>query len=246
MYLYLRKCKWLLGMALCMAVAGPSLAASGEHAGKERQARWPQASLQAEASQEIAQDTVRITLATEVTGADQAAVAAEVNKTLEAALKQAKGNDKVKVSSGNYRVWPMNDKDGKISNWRGRGELLLESKDFEKASGLANELSSLLSIAHLNFFVSPQARAEQEAILLEQAATAFRERAKATALAFNFTNYAIREVQVGGSGAVYQSAAPRMMAMAVSDTMPAAPLEAGTETITVTVQGSIFLLPANK
>lgn len=248
MYRDLRKRKWLLGMTICAALAAPALAADGQGSSSERHSRWPQATLQAEAAQEIAQDTVRITLATEVTGASQAEVAGQVNKALDAALKQAKDNKKVKVSSGNYRVWPMNNKDGQISNWRGRGELLLESKDFEAASALASDLGSLLSIARLNFFVSPQARAEQEAVLLEQAATAFRERAKATALAFDFTDYKIREVQVGGSGAVYYNeAAPRAMAMAASGSAaPAAPLEAGTETITVTIQGSIFLLPANK
>jgi predicted secreted protein len=248
MYRDLRKSKWLLGMTLCAAMAAPVWAAPGHGAVSERHGRWPQATLQAEATQEVAQDTVRITMATEVTGADQAEVASRVNKALDAALKQAKDNKKVKVSSGNYRVWPMNDKDGRISNWRGRGELLLESKDFEAASALASALGSSLSIAYLNFFVSPQARAEQEAVLLEQAATAFRERAKATALAFDFADYKIKEVQVGGSGAVfYKESAPRMMAMAASDSAaPAAPLEAGTETITVTVQGSIFLLPANK
>ena len=52
-------------------------------------------------------------------------------------MKQAKGNPKVKASSGNYRVWPSNDKNGKISNWHGRGEIFLESTDFAAASDLA-------------------------------------------------------------------------------------------------------------
>src|SRR3546814_20499003 len=89
--------------------------------------KWPQAQLQAEASAEIAQDTVKITLASEISDASQTAVASALSKTLEDVMKQAKGPAKIKVSSGNYRIWPMSDKDGKISNWSGRGEIFLDS-----------------------------------------------------------------------------------------------------------------------
>src|SRR3546814_13703368 len=49
---------------------------------------------------------------------------------------------------------PMSDKDGKISNWRGRGEIFLESSDFAAASELASTLSDRMPIANLGFSVS--------------------------------------------------------------------------------------------
>src|SRR3546814_7883360 len=56
--------------------------------------KWPQAQLQAEASAEIAQDTVKITLASEISDASQTAVASALSKTLEDVMKQAKGDRK--------------------------------------------------------------------------------------------------------------------------------------------------------
>ncbi len=244
MYLFKQNSKWLL--ALVLSAAGASFAApalahdSGEGRHKEK---WPQAQLQAEAVTEVAQDTVTITLATEISDASQSAVASALSKTLEEVMKKAKGHEKVKATSGNYRIWPMNDKDGKISNWRGRGEILLESTDFAAASELASTLSDRMPIANLRFSVSPRLRAKQEEALLAQAAQAFRDRAKALADAFGYAGYDIKEVNLGGSGARYE-AAPRMMAMAADKA--SVPLEGGTETVSVSIQGSIFLRSAQK
>src|SRR5690606_12507924 len=99
------------------------------------------------ASEEVERDTVKITLATEVSDATQAAVAKALTAALDSVMKQAKGTPNVKVTTGNYNVWPMNDQDGKISNWRGRGEILLESRDFAGASELATALSDRMPIA---------------------------------------------------------------------------------------------------
>lgn len=250
MYLSRYKCNALLAAVLALslaAVIGPVKAqqeagASGSQdrsTPRDHHKKWPQAALQAEAVSEIAQDTVRITLATEVSDVSQAAVAQTLTQTLDEVMKQAKGNDKVKATSGNYRVWPMNDKDGKISNWRGRGEIILESTDFAEASTLASALSDRMPIDGLAFSVSPKVRAEHEDALLAQAAQAFRDRAQALTDAFGYQSYTIRQIDLGGAGARYESA-PRVMAMA-ADSKASVPLEAGTERITVSVRGSIFL-----
>ena len=208
--------------------------------------KWPQANLQAEASTEIAHDTVRITLASEVSDVSQTAVGETLSKTLDDVMKQAKGHEGIKVTSGNYQIWPMNDKDGKISNWRGRGEIFLESKDFAAASKLASSLGDRMPIANLSFFVSPQERARQEEALLTKAADAFRDRAKVTAQAFGFGDYSIKEITLDGAGTRYEAAmgAPRMMSMSAEKAV--VPLEGGTDRVTVSVRGSIFLHSTQK
>ena len=178
----------------------------------------------AQASAQIAQDTVKITLASELVNASQTVLAANLSKTLESVMKQAKSNPKVKASSGNYRVWPVNDKNGKISNWHGRGEIILESTDFAAASDLAGELSDRMPIANLAFSVSPQARAKQEQALLTQAAQAFQDRAQAAALAFGYSSYGLRNLDLGGAGASYQ---PVMRAMSMAAEKSSVPLEGG-------------------
>lgn len=211
--------------------------------------KWPQASLNAQASAPISQDTVKITLATEISDVSQAKAASRLSKTLDSVMKQVKDTDKVKnatikVTSGNYQLWPLNDKDGKISSWHGRAEILLESRDFSAASDLAGALSDRMPVANLNFSVSPQARSRQEHELLADAARAFRDRAQAVTDAFGFARYTIRNVQVGGAGAQHQPA-PRAMAMSLQKSADI-PLEGGTETVIVTVRGSIFLHSAQK
>ncbi|MGB3290836.1 MAG: SIMPL domain-containing protein [Burkholderiaceae bacterium] len=238
--------KWLLALALGVAAAGFVATAAANDAGEGRHhGKWPQAQLQAEATAEVAQDTVTITLASEISDASQTAVAGALSKTLDEVMKQAKGHEKIKVSSGSYRIWPMNDKDGKISNWRGRGEIFLESTDFAAASELASRLSDRMPIANLRFFVSPALRAKQEEALLEKAGQAFRARAQALAAAFGYTGYDIKEIKLGGAGAHYE-AAPRVMAMAAADKSARVPLEAGTEMVSVSIQGSIFLRSKQK
>jgi predicted secreted protein len=233
MYLSSMKRNCLFALALSASLGAALAAAPARaHEPARHHDKWPQASLQAEAAAEVSQDTVRITLATEISDASQAAVAQALNKTLDEVMQKAKGHERIKASSGNYRVWPMNDKDGKITNWRGRGEIVLESADFAAASELASSLSERMPIANLAFFVSPKA-------LLEQAAQAFRDRAQALTTAFGYTAYDIKEINLGGSGAQYE-AAPRVMAMAAG-AQSKVPLEAGTEMVSVSVQGSIFL-----
>ena len=228
------------GFALAMfSLSNPALANEDTPA----PTRYPYASLQAEAVTEVAQDTVRITLAAENRGAQQTEVAAALTQMVDSVMKQVRDKDGIKAYTGNFQVWPMNDQDGLISNWRGRAEIILESTDFDAASQLAAQVADRMPISNLSFFVAPGERARYEAELLEQAAGAFRERADALAKAFGYASYSIREIQLGGSGASYQPER-RMMAMAASADATAArgvPLEGGTERISLSVQGTIFL-----
>lgn len=252
MYLSKQKRNCVLAVALGLGVgfaALPVAAQQSERIGHHHaQPKWPQAQLQAEANAEIAQDTVKITLATELSDTTQTAVADALSKALQDTMKQAKadaqGKTAIKISSGNYRIWPMNDRDGKITNWRGRAEILLESTDFPAASELAAALSDRMPVDNLRFSVSPQARAKKEEALLQEAVQAFRDRAQALTQAFGFAGYTIKEINLGGSGARYESA-PRMMAMAAAD-KASVPLEGGTEMVSVSINGSIFLQTQRK
>ncbi|MFA7669529.1 MAG: SIMPL domain-containing protein [Burkholderiaceae bacterium] len=203
--------------------------------------KYPYASLRAEAVTEVARDTVRITIAAEESDSSQAAVARALTEKVDSVMKQARGHEGIKTYSGNYQVWPMNDEDGRISNWRGRAEIILESTDFEAVSKLASEVADRMPITNLAFSVAPRERARHESELLQEAATAFRERAEALTKAFGYESYSIREIQLGGAGAAYQPER-RMMAMAaVADAAVSVPLEGGTERISLSVQGTIFL-----
>ncbi|MFT0850121.1 SIMPL domain-containing protein [Achromobacter sp. F4_2707] len=232
-----------LGLALCaLSMASPALAQGDVTA----EIKYPYASLRAEAVREVPRDTVRITLAADIRDSEQAEVATSLSRSADSVMKEVKGKEGIKVYSGNFQVWPMNDKDGRISEWRGRTEIILESTDFEAASKLAAQVSDRMPIVNLDFFVAPQERAKHEAELLQEAATAFRYRAADLAKAFGYESYSIREIQLGGAGASYQPEGHRMMAMAAADAVASVPLEGGTENISLSVQGTIFLNSSKK
>ncbi|MBC2770868.1 SIMPL domain-containing protein [Pusillimonas minor] len=205
-----------------------------------RKGQLPLAALNASASSQVSQDTIKITLAAQVANASHQKVSAGLTQALDSVVKQAKAVSSVKTYSGNYRVWPLTNDEGKITGWQGRAEVILESTDFEAASGLAGQLSDRMSIANLQFSVSPQVRAKAEADLLNDAAQAFKGRAQSVAQAFGYQGFRIKTLSLDGGGAEY-APMPRMMMAASADKM-AVPLEAGVETVTVSVRGEVYLL----
>ncbi|MEO6985970.1 MAG: SIMPL domain-containing protein [Paralcaligenes sp.] len=246
MYVFERKCKRLSAVAL-VAVAGLLVlpVQAQTVAPQPAEQSWPQASLGAEVSAQVQQDTVKITLASELDGTSQVKVADALSKTLEGVMHDVKGDTKVKASSGNFRVWPVNNEQGKISSWHGRGEIFLESTDLAAASTLAAKVSDRMPIANLAFSVSPKARAKQQQLMLAQVAQAFGERAKALTEALGFASYTIRNIELDGVTTHYQPA-PRMMAMSASKAGAAVPLESGVEAVSLSMKGAIFLHSAQK
>jgi len=252
MFLNPQKRKFVPALALSASAALLALApqfayAEGVDAASEpRKAKpgLPLASLNAQVFETVAQDTVTIVLATQVSEAQQEAATRKLTETLDSVMKDAKAQQKVQARSGDYRVWPHTDKNGAITNWRGTAEVVLESSDFTAASKLAAQLSNRMPIAGMNFSVSKALRAEREQALLADAAKAFQARAQAVAESFGFASYRIKNVEVGGSGYAPQPMPRMAMASSSYSAKSAAdvPVEPGTETISLSMQGSVFLL----
>lgn len=238
----------IAGVVFTLTAALPSMAAAQPSPPPPPKPELPQLSLEAAASADVAQDKVEITLGHELEGPDQATVSNRLNQLLTTTLAQAKRNNKVESRSGNYRVWPTTDRNGKITGWRGRAEIILESRDFAAASTLAGELSTSMAVAGINFSLSREAREAEEQRLLREAADAFRNRAAQASSAFGFSGYQVKQLDLSGSGTVYP---PRpMMAMrgmaAEAKVADAVPIEAGKATVTVSVRGTVELLGSGK
>jgi predicted secreted protein len=139
-------------------------------------------------------------------------------------------------------VWPQNDQNGKIRNWRGRAELILESRDFGAASKLAGELSTAMPISNMAFSLSTEARETEEKRLLDEAAKAFSARATQAAKAFGFGGYTVKQLDLSGGGVVVAPQPRGVAAMATSFKAGAdVPLESGKSTVTVSVRGTVYL-----
>lgn len=211
----------------------------------EHESELPVATLSASSSVEVEQDMVQVTLAAQEIADSQDKVSAELNKKLNSVMQQAKGQKDVQTRSGSYRIWPTTDKDGKVAQWRGYAEIILESKNFEVTSDLAAKLSDRMPIDGIAFSVSEETQQAQEQSLLENAVKSFEMRAQALTDALGFASYTIKTINLGGSGHQLFSPMPKMMMAASADSV-AAPIEGGKQTLDISIQGEIYLLRTKK
>ncbi|MGU7815640.1 SIMPL domain-containing protein [Burkholderia sp. AW49-1] len=240
--------KSALALSLALAAAVPvalTLASPAAHA-QTANPHFPEPagvlSLSSQASADVPQDIIHITLFYEQQAKDPGSLTSALNQRADAALAQAKGVAGVTAHTGAFSVYPSTDRDGKISAWRGRTEVVLESRDFAAASKLAGQLSNQMQVANVEFSLSPEAQRAAEQKLTTEAIKSFRARADEAAKAFGYNSYSIRDVNVGGSRNVQPY--PRMMAMAAAPMDSAkmsAPIavEGGKATVSVTVNGSV-------
>ncbi|MGF6792266.1 SIMPL domain-containing protein [Paraburkholderia sp. 35.1] len=230
-------------LALALALGAP-VALALNPAPARAQTMMPQPSgvlsLNAQASAEVPQDEVEITLFYEQEASEPSSLTSTLNERADAALQKARGVSGVTARSGAFSIFPSTDRDGRITTWRGRTEVVLESRDFAAASKLAGQMASIMQVGNVRFSLSPQAQRAAEQRLSGEAIKSFREQAAASSQAFGFSSYSIREVNVSHSGVM-----PRPMMMMSARAMGAdaksAPLslEGGTSTVTVNVSGSV-------
>ncbi|MGG1944598.1 SIMPL domain-containing protein [Trinickia sp. NRRL B-1857] len=197
-------------------------------------------SLSAQATREVPQDTVEITLFYEQEASDPTSLTSALNNHAETALAQAKRVSEVQARTGTFSIYPSTDRDGRISAWRGRTEIVLKSHDFGTASRLAGDLGSVMQVGNVTFSLSPEAQRAVAQSLAGQAIQNFREQAQTAAKAFGYSAFTIREVDVNSNSGSQPRPMFAMRAMAAEAKAAApVPVEGGTSTVTVNVSGSV-------
>lgn len=206
--------------------------------------------LSAEASREVPQDLLSITLAATREGSDATAVQSQLRQALEAALAEARKAVRpglLDVRTGAFSVYPRYAPKpvggNSISGWLGRAELVIEGSDTAAISQLTGRLGGL-AVARMGFSLSREARERVEGEVAAVAIERFKSRAEAYARQFGFGGYSLREVTVGGGEA--GSAPPpvfRAAAMGGRASDEVQPVEPGKTTVSVTVGGSVQLSP---
>ena len=204
---------------------------------------YNQVSVRAEVNQEVQRDLMTVTVYTEAQDADPAKLAAGVTETLNKALGQARQVKDVTLRQGNRNSYPIyDDKGQKITGWRERAELRLESSDFAALSKLTGELlGSDMKMAGMDFSISDPVRKTSEDALLKSAVTAFKARAQLVTDALGGTGYKLVNLNLNTAGypQPYLRAPVMMMKAARADAAPTPEVEAGTSQISVTADGMI-------
>jgi predicted secreted protein len=203
--------------------------------------RWNQVELSADASREVANDTVYASLFTELNDPDPAKLAAQVNRVVADALKAAGGVRAVKASTGGNMTYPVYDKQQKIAGWRSRAEVRLESQDFEAAANLIGKLQASMQLGSVSFGTSRELRKRTEDELIKDAVAAFRSRADVATSALGSRSYRIQRLALnaGGPPPMPMFRVRAMSADAAPAAAPPPALEGGTSVVQVIAIGTI-------
>ena len=204
---------------------------------------YNQVSLRAEASQEVPRDLMIVTLYTEAQNSDSAKLAAEITTTMNNALNQTKQVKEVTLRQGSRNSFPIYDnKTQKITGWRERAELRLESTDFAALSKLTGELMQTLKMGNMQFTVANATRKTSEDALLKDAVNAFKARAQLASDALGGKGYKIVSLNLNSNGYPQPYMRGAMMMKAAAPAMDSAPtpeIEAGTSEVSMSADGVI-------
>ena len=235
----------LPAMTALVAAALMAGHAQAQNAGaKEVQRLANVVQLSADGTVEVRQDWMTATLSVSKDGRDAAAVQAQLQKIVDAAMSvlraEAQGG-KLEFNSGNFSISPRYGSNSKIEGWQGQAEVVLQGRDFVRITQAAAKVPDM-TLASMGFSLSREAREKVEGEAQAKAIENFRQRASAISKSFGFAGYSLREVAVNSSGSsVRPMPRPRMAAMSKSSYADAAPVavEAGRAEVVVSVGGSI-------
>lgn len=218
------------------------MASPGVHAQAPLEAvRYNEVDLQAEVAREVQNDQLSATMYAEMQHAGAAELQSALNRITADALKIAADFQDVKVRTGYIQTYPVYDRANKLSAWRGRTELRMETRDFAAAAKLIGRLQTSMQLGGVAFSVSPELRRRTERELMQEVVQAFRDRADVLTQALGGKSYRLRKLSVQTAEGVPP---PRPMAMrAAKADMESVPpsFEGGTSQINVGAVGTIEL-----
>lgn len=200
--------------------------------------------LSSDATVEVQQDWLVLTMNTTRDGADATLVQTRLRQALETALQQVRPlaqPGQLDIRTGNFNLYPQHDRDSRITGWQGTVELVLEGRDFALIGSAAGKVQTL-TMAGVQFSLSRTQRERAQEQAQAMAIDRFKANAADIAKGFGFGGYTLREVsvQANDQGGMPR---PRMLALQAKGMAAeaAVPIEAGKAAVVVTVSGSVQL-----
>ncbi len=196
-------------------------------------------SLLATASDDIDNDILETVLFVHREGSNPAELSEEVNAAIQWAVNEAKKISGITVQTMGYQTHPIYQQ-RRLSAWRVRQSLRLESKNIAKLSQLIGKLQERLAVERVGYRISAQRRNAVEENLIAEAIALFQRRAKLIAKQMDRDQYRVVQMSINTGGASMQPIMRTEMS-AMADPRIAPGFEAGTQTVTVSVNGTIEL-----
>ena len=205
----------------------------------EDTATYDRITLSVSASEDVTADIIVAILYTQQEGSDSAKLADEVNQRISKAIERSTAIPDIKVQPLNYYTNPIYQKQT-ITGWRVRQSLRLESRDVVQLSELIGELQEYLVMESVDYALSDDYRQAAESELIARTIESFKQRAQLVTEQLGRPDYRLIELAVNSSGddGPYR---PAMTRMAQTAAVAAPTLATGTQTIRVTINGTIEL-----
>lgn len=203
-------------------------------------AHYDRIRLSAQAVTDVQTDVLVAVLSAQRQGKDPGKLANEVNLLVKHALEQCHKVSQIEVQTLGYETSPVYDK-GHRDGWRVSQSLQLKSRAPGVLEKLLGELQKNLLLTGMGYQVSPEQRNKTENTLIGKAISEYRTRAMIITRQLGHTRYRIVNMQISTSGnAVSPLPVRRFQALAAERATPAQ-IEAGKQSLTVTVSGVIEL-----
>lgn len=188
---------------------------------------------------EIANDRLVVIMSAQAEGADAATPADEVNRMMDWAMSMLKDLPEVQVQTLDYRSNAIHDKQT-IRGWRVKQSLRMEGSDNRLLGDLVGMLQGQLQVQSIGYQVSDERRRERLEGLTREALERFQARARHIAESLGRDGYRIVRIHIRDGQQVPVPVARGMLAEA-STAVASARLEAGTQQMSVSVNGEIEL-----
>ena len=222
------------------AMLAAALAATSQSFADDRAETFDRVSFQVVASEEVANDILTAVMYQERDGQKPSSVADEVNRDITWAVEQAQRAQGIKVQTLGYHQQPQY-RNQSLVGWTVRQSILLESTDTRALASLIGELQSRLSVASIQYSISPQARAAAEDRLITEALERFGKRGRLIAGELGRPDYRIVNMDVSADHAMPGPVRMRTAAVMAESSVAAPTLDAGVQEVTVRVSGTIEL-----
>lgn len=218
---------------LAAALALPAVA-------QEEAPRYDQVDLAATAEREIENDLLIAVVYAEVEDSDQADAADRVNTDIAWAANLARMSGNVELQTMQYSTRPVYANGRRIVGWVARQSLRLESTDAATLSELLGQLQERVAVQSINYGLSEEARIAAEEALIGEAIANFTRRANLIADQLDRDGFRIVRLNVSTQG-MPMPFEMQMMRAAAADSVAAPEIEAGVQTVTVMVNGTVEL-----
>jgi len=203
--------------------------------------QYNRVSLNESAQTEVDNDLLVAVLFAHAEGRDAAMPADEVNRMMDWAVNMAKSHPEVKVQTLGYHSNAIYNK-STIRGWRVNQSLRLESRDSRLLGDLIAKLQEQLKVQSIGYQVSDEQRRKYLDELTAEALARFQDRATHIAKSLGRNAYRVVRLNINDSRQTPMPVARGMMMEASADRGVApARIEAGTQQMTISVNGEIEL-----